>query len=81
MYELFGVAFCLNPFRDYITEATVAKVFPTIKEYKMEKYIRTFAGRKVNVNDYTTRYVENPDPSLTKFNNLTFMEFWRVRRR
>ena len=75
MYELFGVAFCLNPFRNYITEAIVAKVFPTIKEYKMEKYIRTFAGRKVNVNDYTTRYVENPDPSLTKFNNLTFMEF------
>lgn len=41
----------------------------------MEKYIRTFAGRNVNVNDYTTRYVQNPDPSLTKFNNLTFMEF------
>ena len=32
MYELFGVAFCLNPFRDYTTETTVVKVFPTIKE-------------------------------------------------
>ena len=41
----------------------------------MEKYKRIFAGREVNVNDYSTRYVENPDPALTKFNNLTFMEF------
>lgn len=46
----------------------------------MEKYIRTFAGREVNINDYMARYVKNPvfgtsNQALTKFNNLSFMEF------
>ncbi len=44
-------------------------------ETKMLEYIRAFADREVNVNDYTPRFVNNPDPALTKYNNLSFQKF------
>lgn len=41
----------------------------------MIEYKRMFAGREVNLNDYTTRFINNPDPALTKYNNLNFLKF------
>ena len=41
----------------------------------MIEYIKEFANKKVNINDYSSRFSTNQDTSLTKYNNREFLKF------